>query len=94
MKLVRKKEFAAIVLDLKDEIFIVYFATLTSSNSDISLSRQAQIASLKTDEAPTATPNKYVNLPDISHQASGADRDQQLCHQFHGRQAANLWANL
>lgn len=41
VELVEKKEFAGSSLDLKDEILIVYIATLTTFSSDVYSSHQA-----------------------------------------------------
>ena len=66
VELIRKKEFAIAVLDLEYKIFVVYVAALNIDLGDeVYPSRKAQIAYLKTDEAPTKVLNEYANFVDI-----------------------------
>ena len=64
--LIGKKEFAAAILNLEHETFIVYIAALSVNSGDkIHPSRRAQIANLKADEAPTKIPSKYIDFADV-----------------------------
>ena len=68
-----KKKFAAIVLHLEDEIFVVYNVYLsfitsfsfTLLNADVYPFRTSQISNLIVKEAPTKVLVKYVNFADI-----------------------------
>ena len=73
VKLVGKKEFAAVALNPKSEIFVVHIASLSSdvlpSSSplklDVHLSRRPQISGLIAKEAPTKVFAKYSDFVDI-----------------------------
>lgn len=63
MKLIRKKKFVAVVLDLKDEIFMVHKAFLVSS--DIYPFCKTKIVLLKANETFTAVLLEYTDFTDI-----------------------------
>ncbi len=66
VELIGKKEFAATAFDPKHEAFVVHVATLSVDLGDeVHLSRSAQIAHLKADEAPTKVPSKYADFVDV-----------------------------
>lgn len=65
IELVGRKEFVAVTLDPKDEIFVVYVTTLTSFSSDVYLFQQIYIAILKIEEISIAIPNKYIDFADV-----------------------------
>lgn len=69
--MIGKKEFAATILNLGDEAFIVYIAFL-SIDTNIHLSHKAQIALLKPDEAPIDILSKYTEFADIFSSALAA----------------------
>ena len=64
VKLIRKKEFAATILNLNNKDFVIYI-TLISQDSHVYISQKAQIASLKADKALIFIPHKYDNFVDI-----------------------------
>lgn len=63
VELVRKKEFAAVALNLNNNIFIVHVTSIDSS--DVHPSFGAQIALLKVDEALTAVLLEYVDFANV-----------------------------
>lgn len=63
MKLLRKKEFVAVGLDLEDEIFEVHIASLVISN-EIDSSRRFSIVSLKVDDAIITVFAEYSDFAD------------------------------
>ncbi len=66
VELIRKKEFAVAACDPKHEAFVVHIAALSVDLGDeVHLSRSAQIAHLKADEAPTEVPSKYADFADV-----------------------------
>ena len=73
IELVGKKEFAAAMLDLKSENFVIHIASLSSDASpssfplelDVHLSRRPQVSSLIAKEAPTKVPAKYLDFADL-----------------------------
>ncbi len=66
VELIRKKEFAAIALDPEYETFIVHVAALNVDSDDkVYLSKKAQIAQVKVDEASAKVPSKYPDFADI-----------------------------
>ena len=62
-----KKEFAAAILDLEYETFIVYVASPSSTPFDVDVhpSRKSQIASLIAKEAPTKVLAEYADFVDV-----------------------------
>ncbi len=66
VELIWKKEFAAATLDTNYEAFVVHIAALSVDSGDkMYLSRRAQIAHLKADEASTKVPSKYADFTDV-----------------------------
>lgn len=66
IKLIGKKEFIAIVLDLDDDAFIIHIIFIVSTSSDlVHLSRRAQIALPKVDEVLIAIPSEYADFANI-----------------------------
>ncbi len=66
VKLIRKKEFAVVALDLEHEAFVVHIAALSvDSGDEMHPSRRAQIAHLKADEAPTKVLSEYADFADV-----------------------------
>ena len=73
VKLVGKKEFAVVVLDLESETFIVHVASLSSDASpsfsplklNVHPSRKPQVSGLITKEAPTKISTKYLDFADV-----------------------------
>ena len=66
VKLIEKKEFAVAVFDLEHETFVVYITTLSVDLRDqMHLSKKAQIAHLKADEAPIEMLSKYADFADV-----------------------------
>ena len=62
----REEEFAATALDSEYKVFVVYVVTLSVDFGDeMHLSKGAQIAYLKADEAPTEVPNEYSDFADV-----------------------------
>ena len=54
VELIGKKKFTATAFNLKHKVFEVHVATLSvNPDDDVHLSRRAQVAYLKADEAPT-----------------------------------------
>ena len=64
VELIRKKKFATIALDPKDEAFAVYVASI-SQDSEIYPPRKAQITSLKVDEATISFSPKYTDFINV-----------------------------
>ncbi len=74
VELIEKKEFTVAVLDSEDKAFVVYLAALSIESSDeMHLSKTAQIAHLKVDEAPTKMPVEYTDFADIFSPKLGAE---------------------
>ncbi len=66
VELIGKKEFAGAALDPEYEAFVVHVAALcVDSGNELHLSRRAQIAHLKADEAPTEVPSEYTDFADV-----------------------------
>ena len=68
VKLVGKKEFAAIALDPKYETYIVHVASLSSTPFvafDVHSSQRPQISGLITEEVFTNVPAKYSDFADV-----------------------------
>ena len=71
VKLVGKKEFAAIALDLESETFVVHIASFSSDASpsssllDVHPSRRPQIFGLIAEEAPTKVPAEYLDFANV-----------------------------
>ncbi len=66
VELIRKKEFAAAALDLEHEAFVVHVAALSvDSGDEVHLSKRAQRAHLKADEAFTEVPSEYADFADV-----------------------------
>ncbi len=66
VKLIEKKEFATVALDLEHETFVVHIAVLSvHSGNEVDSSRTAQIAYLKADETPTKVLSKYADFTDV-----------------------------
>ncbi len=66
VELIGKKEFAAAALNPEHDAFIVHVATLNINlDNEVHLSKRAQIAHLKADEAPTKVPNEYADFADV-----------------------------
>lgn len=64
VKLIRKKEFAAISLDLENQIFIIHIAFII--NLDLHrLFKKAQITLLKVDKTFITVPSKYTNFTNL-----------------------------
>lgn len=64
VQIIDRKEFAKVALDLNDEIFVVYVVTITSE-MNIHLACQAQIAFLKAEEASVTVPTEYSDYADV-----------------------------
>lgn len=62
--MIEKKEFIAKTLNLKDEIFVLYLASINTDLDVYSFYRE-KIAFLKTDKAFTFDLPKYNNFTDI-----------------------------
>ncbi len=66
VELIGKKKFVATALDPEHEAFVVHVAALSvNSGDEMHLSRRAQIAHLKADEAPSKVPSKYADFADV-----------------------------
>ena len=69
VELIDKKKFAKAALDKKSKTFVIHVAALKallgSREMTIHLTRVAQIAALKQDEAPTKVPSEYADYADI-----------------------------
>ncbi len=66
VELIEKKEFALTALDREHEVFVVHVAAISINlGDDMHLSRRAQIAHLKADEALAKVPNKYAHFADV-----------------------------
>lgn len=69
VELVRKKEFAATVLDQRHKIFVVHIAFFASSSNnqeyDVYLSHKAQIATLVANGVFISIPTKYSDFTEI-----------------------------
>ncbi len=82
VELIKKKEFVVAALDPKHEAVMIHVATLSKDlGDDMYLSRKAQIAYLKVDEAPFKVPGKYTDFAnvffsEINCRASKIHRDQ------------------
>lgn len=63
IKLVEKKKFIVIALDLNNEIFIIHVAFLICTN--VYLFHKAQIALLIHDNAPIVVLSKYVDFANV-----------------------------
>lgn len=61
---IEKKEFVTTALNPGNEAFVVYIASISSSDPTIHLSCLAQIAFLKTNEALIAILSKYTDFTD------------------------------
>ena len=64
VQIINWKEFVKATLDPNKKVFIVYVATITLEMA-IYLACQAQIALLKTEEAPVTVPEEYLDYADI-----------------------------
>ena len=71
VELIRKKKFATVAFDLKDEIFILYIAFI-NQDSDVHPSWTTQITSQKADKALTFVFLKYTDFTDIFFKNSAA----------------------
>ena len=67
VELIDKKEFVKVALDENSETFVVHVAILEALLSEMTIhpSREAQIAALKQDEAPTEGQVKYSDFSDV-----------------------------
>lgn len=67
MKLVKKKEFAAVTLDLNDKVFVIYIAFFASFDLDIEFYSfyKVQITLLIVNIISITGPSKYINFADI-----------------------------
>ena len=65
VQIIDRKEFAKAALDPNQEAFVVHVATLTAEPMTIHPARQAQIASLKAEEAPVTVPEEYSDYADV-----------------------------
>ena len=66
IELIRKKEFAAAVLNPDRKFFVVHVAALSVDPGDeVHVLKKAQIAHLKADEAPTKVLSKYADFVDV-----------------------------
>ncbi len=66
VKLIGKKEFVVVALDLEYETFIVHVAALNvDSGDEVHPLKKAQIAHLKADEVPTEVPSEYADFADV-----------------------------
>lgn len=66
VKLIEKKEFAIITLNLSNKAFVVHVVFIASLDPTIYPSRWARIASLKANKAPITILSKYANFTDVS----------------------------
>ena len=88
MELIWKKKFAATTLDPEHKTFVVYVTALSINPGDeIHLSKRAQIAYLKADEALIKPFSKYTHFADVFFtkvgcRASQIYENQQLYHQI------------
>ena len=64
VELIDKKEFAAAAMDEDSETFVVHVASIIETMS-IHLAREAQIAALQADKAPTKVPAEYADYVDV-----------------------------
>ncbi len=66
VKLIEKKKFAVVAINPEYKAFVLYVAVFNvDSDDEIHPSRRAQIAHLKTNEAPTKVPSKYTDFADV-----------------------------
>ncbi len=66
MKLIKKKKFAGVTLNLDNKIFVIYINTLNiSSDNKGHHSKKAQIAYLKMDEVFMEVRSKYADFADV-----------------------------
>ncbi len=66
IELIKKKEFAAAVLDLKYEAFVVHITIFSVNSGDkVHPLRRAQIAHLKVDKAHTEVLSEYTDFVDV-----------------------------
>ena len=68
VKLVGKREFAAVVLDPEHETYVVHVASLSSTllaSLDIHPFRKPEVSGLIAQEAPTKIPAKYSDFADV-----------------------------
>ena len=73
VELIDKKEFVKAAFNENSETFVVHIATLEAPLSGMTIHplREAQIADLKQDEAPTKVPAKYSDFSDIFSKKKG-----------------------
>lgn len=65
MQIINRKKFAIIILDLKENFFVIYIFLLSIENIDIYLIKIVQIAYLFTDKVPANILDMYTNNIDI-----------------------------
>ena len=66
IELIEKNEFITAAFDSEYKVFIVHAAVLSIDSSDeMHLSKRAQIAHLKANEAPPKVPSKYTDFTDV-----------------------------
>ena len=70
IEIISKKKFATSTLNKEDKTFVVYMATLSVVDSNIHLSRQAQISLLDIKEV--IIPSKYADYTNVFSQDSAA----------------------
>ena len=64
--MIRKKKFAAKILNLKHETFMIYAVALNINlNNKIDSLKKAQIAHLKVDKALVKISSKYADFVDV-----------------------------
>lgn len=65
VELVKKKEVIAAALDLDDEVFVVYIASIINLKPIMYLTHQTQMVFMKVNKALTAIPSKYADFADV-----------------------------
>ncbi len=95
VELIGKKEFAAIALDPEHEAFVVHVAVFGKNlGNEVHLSRRAQIAHLKVDEAATEVPNEYTDLADVFSLKLAAELPEQTGINDHAIKLVYDWQPL
>ena len=90
-----KKEFVAAALDPEHKVFVVHIAAFSVNSDDkIHLSKKAQIAYLKADEAPTKVPSKYTDFVDIFLSKLAAKLPKHTEINDHTIELVNDWQSL
>ncbi len=95
IELIEKKEFAVVVLDSEHKAFIIHMAGLSiDSDNEVYLSKKAQIAYLKADEAPTKVPSKYADFVDVFSSKLAAELPAHMEINHHTIELVDDWQPL